>query len=537
MYRREWPSGYGRYNDAEVLQDCINALGTDAGAVQETMNDVYAEAFGKGASARFTKATLAHFAIMSVHPTQRTIARAITLITNRYLFSRDRAESKIPVIGYRTDPSMGINEMVNAVLDVRIAGLGLPMPSTALVSVTDLSMLVRHYIVLLGQMFGRRQALIDRLEAYTRDLCFRLQDATLAAGAMDQWDKSFIMHMTSMRYGSSGNLTASRLQDLTVSQVIDDLKKTADAGPKSRYVGVISNGSVEELSFYIGPLAPRFKVAVGAEVPFGNFSSLKLDVVADIPWVAQNQLLGSAEALGECGALINLRKIGTALRAGDECVEGEELNPVLRVQVDYGRQAIPLIADYPAMSVAYEQERLIFSYYSKMRSRLLRDVNGPTELIIEDALGSNPSGTAANTPIVGNLSLDQESFCDLSMVRDRIINLDMEIPVYYLRNRNFESKTVSMKDVLSILGDKAVKPAFSEYWRPRISDLFVEEPKYEQWIMQRLGLLNSDQVASQVGVRISYNWWKIGQLFGAQVFAPKDVVQFTRTILTGQPTA
>jgi len=213
------------------------------------------------------------------------------------------------------------------------------------------------------------------------------------------------------------------------------------------------------------------------------------------------------------------------------------LKPIHEMVVDQGNPAVPWIADSPSVLLSWDDAAgLENAFFSAFRQRVVKDISGPLELLIEANMCANPKGVLSNAPITGDLSIDKISYADVTALTatGRLFEAKTDLKIYHMRRGRFSVSKVNLETLLSQKGNWYAKPAFSEYYRPTLRELLVENPRFEGWIMQKLQISVRDQEESRMAVRISFNHYRITTLLGAAFSRELDLSSYISTLLVGR---
>jgi len=349
------------------------------------------------------------------------------------------------------------------------------------------------------------------------------------------------MHMLSRVYGPpKATYQAVPNSDRSVDAIIAELKAVLDGGPKTKYLGVLGTGSQEALNFYFGPYAPALKLAAGSMTQVGFAHNLNLEVFETIPWTVEGQLAGIAEAYPAKKVALSVdprHHNVVTIRDGETKLLTNVLKPMQEIVVDQGNPSVPWVADSPAVLLNWDDAfGLETAFFSASRQRVVKNISGPLELLIEANMCANPKGVLSNAPITGNLTLDGLNYADVSLLVDtrRLFKADTALDVYHMRRGRFSVAKVRLDTLLSLKGDWYARPAFSEYYRPTLRELAVENPRFEGWLMQKLQIPVKDQEESRLAVRISFNYYRIKELLGASFGRDINLSEYVSTIVVGR---
>jgi len=98
--------------------------------------------------------------VMGTDANQPLLAKALAYLTNLYMFNQGRAEVLVPIPGYRVDPSLTVEELIDTYLNSKLKNIGLAPPSTPFITVADVAALVADYIIRLRQLEDMRKGVL-----------------------------------------------------------------------------------------------------------------------------------------------------------------------------------------------------------------------------------------------------------------------------------------------------------------------------------------------------------------------------------------
>lgn len=586
MYRANSPLGYYSLTDAEVLHGAVASLGfSDEDThfltpkeIDELLKEMFTDAFGKDnyliRDVDIIKLSQMAITSKDAKPLRAGLAtprHALALIISRYLKFNQRVAAVPDVIAYREDPSCTIDELVVLTLNrgIEKVGMELPPPSTIILPI-DLRQAVLIYVDALRRHFTMSSQRIVLLRDYINEIGYKLQNSLITPDALSQFDRSFIAHLTSMQYGMTqterktsrffvGIHPERRREDKMIMEMIDEVKKHVLEGPKLRFLSFMSNGTPEDLVVYIGAYTQEMLSSVGFLLPFGGFSRINTVVHDKKSWDANAHIRAITEmypsfqterppaALSETGAV---SAVGTRLLGGDK--EGtEQLQMNIRMYQGPAGKAAQLdsVLDNPEFIWLYQSMKrtnmdgnketvgsIILNYPSKWRKRILYNQRSQREILIDKALstqklanGGIQTDTGAPPAQMGLMTLDKFQFVDLRD-SDRLKPLKTKVNVQFVRDGKVSFQEVDLRAFFEGVGNKVVKPAFSQYYLVRPDDFKIEDKVNEERLAQRLGLSVMERYQSDLLIRASWNAYRLREWFDIKV--PHDTEFVVRTALT-----
>lgn len=149
-------------------------------------------------------------------------------------------------------------------------------------------------------------------------------------------------------------------------------------------------------------------------------------------------------------------------------------------------------------------------------------LNSPDEMILDTALRSaQTGGTQAE-----KLSIDAWNIADTSLLESvqlpankrfghtRIMeNVDSAKIFYVDSDGKMQDRVVPIQFAMGY-GDKMVRPAFAEFWRPHVAQLWNADEAVLSNIRMYLGLTDRLYNQSKVAMTLSYNYNRLKKVFG-----------------------
>lgn len=591
MYRKNSALGYYPLSDAEVLSECVFSVGLrgdQPGYINESdltkkLDEIYLIAFS---SPRYLIRDLHIFQVAQmalgdddrIEGASMSKAKALAILTAYYLRYNNRLDQVPTMIAYREDPSMNIDEMAMLTLNKGLGALAPALPSrdTVILPVT-LRQNVVYFITNLRRHFALRSKRIDLLRDYVNEIGFRLQNSLIAPSSLTQFDRSFLTHLLSERYGltqaekkgeasGKGEVMAflnirpsSRREDRVIMEQIDELKTHILDTDKLSFVKFMTNGIPEDLVIYLGPWQNQLIAGIALKTPAGGFTRLKCIKHDTKLWDASAMMRAVSEQLTpiivstQKGTAAMTAPIGPVGNTGKRLLLDESHILTMNMRTDFGPPGTSdfnAVMDSPEFSWTYEPTTtksgetlglIRLSYYSKWNRRTLWDVRTMKELLQDRALvtqklinGAAAVDTGAPVAGMGLMSLDTLDFVDLSLLegkKKRLVPLKTTVPVQYMRGAAVASKDISLKSYYEQEGDLMVRPAFSEYYRPNLSDFLIPDVVGEERLAQRLGLSYVERERSKIPIMVSNNIWKLKNIFGITI--PEKLEKVVRTNIAG----
>jgi hypothetical protein len=314
--------------------------------------------------------------------------------------------STVPMLEYRNDPSLTIDEVARRIASKNITWPVMTAPPTP-ISVADLKTLMIMAVHQIQQRVLEVPGIIVRLREYTSHILWMVREGR----ELTQLEKTWIMHARHPKYGVSKMLGEDRLPQsiskpnemrlLDPSQALAALSAVSQPGPKMNYMVQHSNTDLEDLVIYRGLWSPALAVAAGVKLKFGPFTTLDLKIKHQINWSPESVLRGTIEA---------------GFEGNDYQTEGTNGNaknglyPTLSVALDddvMTAQGVKMLYDMPEVKVIWRDDELAYQYHASWRNRTL-ETRDPSDFLISQALTAPQLGQAK----MNSLTLDQWTLCD-----------------------------------------------------------------------------------------------------------------------------
>jgi hypothetical protein len=516
------PVGYTALNENVVVLRSVAMLMSSPGAEEEAIK-VFFEALPKH-SKRWYKFTVEELAAITSDMTQPGI-RPLLHVFMGLLRSCGRLDESVPVLTYRNDPSLTIDEVATRIsaLDVMWPAMETP---PRMVEVGELKENLIYAIHHIKQLVLQRPSIVWRLREYSSHIHWLVKQGR----ELTQLEKTFVMHARSTKYGVSKFIEGedeipeeamrpAEMRALDPMSVLSKLQEVTQPGPKMDYMVQFSNSNLEDLVIYRGLWAPSMIVATGFRIPLGLFETLNLQVKDNIPWTAEESIRGTLETGVLSADYRETATNGSALK---------QLYPTLRLTLDdavmHSRDvAITQIYDMPDIKLVWRNDDLRYQFFSGWRKRTL-EASQPTDWFISQALQSGQIGGAKHN----DLTLDRWNLVDTTLLRGHpqygsqvFSPFDTEMEAWYVRRHIDENnethylstKKLDMRPFMMHYGNTMVRPALSEFYRPNRDLLFQKDDDALRHLRSRIGLTDTEFAQSRIPLTMSFNVWRLMSMY------------------------
>lgn len=568
MYSKIAPSGYYAKSDAAVMFQASEVfLATvDKDTIETEVDLMLENAFGDSKK-RIIDFTPLHFTAMAAPHAKSKLSieqrKGLVVLLNRWLIYQNRCKHKVEVIGYRVDPSLTVGEVAVETFNNKLNTIGMPLPSPMIsLTSTDIREQFSFYMTGLRQLFKTVDAIVLRIGLYCDNLLYRIHHGAVAPSTLSQFEKTLLVHMDknskyAMFRGKIRPLRSSEISsDPTIASVIADVQSHVQEGPKTKFIGLLSNGRPEDLVYYVGPYAPTLMSATGFITHLGAFDMINLKISDSIPWTQDDQVRGIQEVMGTISgsvAQVPIYEYSPSSRKPEPTQRDVLKNPPLAVREfrcwnDSDR--VLIMMDLPEIQFEWDalanegHGGLKYYYFNRWHGRNL-PVGSPEAVLIDRAISSFKPGvdsaknmSEVGAPLTGLLQLDTFKWADLSELKaaGKIVEIyddtnraaaQQVVMTRRVKDGKFDQEPVPIDSYLRASMTHAILPAFSEYWIPPVEELLRENTAIEDYLARAMELSTIDRKRSAIPIRMSYNEWRLKTLLGVREL-PRDVTQLSK---------
>ena len=512
------PVGYAQVPDGVVVLGAAAHL-HKTGTMEAALDKLHTALKKHGK--RWYKFTLAELAAITAETAEDLSMKAIVHIFMHMLKAAGRLDETIPVLTYRNNPSMTIDQVATRIAAIDIQWPTLP-PLPQLLNNGEFEVNLRYALNHLEQLVIMRPTIVERLREYARHIRWMIKQGR----ELSQVEKTFFLHANDPVYGVSEHLketdlptsllVPAEMRTLDPLAVLAKLQQVTQPGPQMDYLVMMSNTNLEDLVMYQGAWAPSLIVSAGFIVPLGLFETFNLEVVDNISWTAEEHMRGSLETG------LTSKSFKGQFPNGGKLMDA--LFPKIAVTRDntvMDKYGIHLIPDLPDIKLIWRQDQVMFSFYSSLRKRTMEG-RETADYFVSAALQSAQIGAAKHN----DLTLDRWGVVDTTELRSlkhlpdltgQIFNtFKPTMQAWHVKRgaKKLNETPVEMGPFMLHYGTSIVKPALSEFYRPNRDLLFADNPDAMRYLRGRLGMTDTEYLRSQLPLKISFNAWRLGSLYG-----------------------
>lgn len=396
------------------------------------------------------------------------------------------------VVDYRENPMMTFDDVI----------IQMSTPHMPAYSATDLGgqyatidNLMRRFPVVIrdyARVATYRKLLAQRFRMWLADIGFRMFERQ----PVSQQERTAVLMYAKTRKGGRGYsslflpgetepIAALQNDKGDLIREAGELYKTSCLpGPCTNHFKVLSDGTLERLTMYLGQHVSSLDMSVAFEETFGDFIRLDSRKVESITWSAEDQLV----AISASSAYFMVDKARAfSLRM-----------PVMV----YGNDAIPdsMIPDLPEFEIIMRNEKDIseydFEWYSTWRQRRVNSrVNEATMEIplVDIAFQAKSFGSTQ----IAQPTLEGFGVCRMTpQARAKIVDFDSRkiTQTFLLPNgTGLVKKEIDMTPFYSRRGTKLLRPAFSEGLLVPLKWFGTPQPAVVDYVAAATGMLADER--------------------------------------------
>lgn len=428
-----------------------------------------------------------------------------------------------------------VDYVINPVLDIdavidRMVMSHLPVYDKMILggnfgTVDTLTYFFAEYIKDLVLVQSYKQALLANFRRWIGDAAYRLT----IGGSLDQTETTALLLYGNTKEGTTGYstkfpqsnkpITASQNMAPEVKLAGELYKAVTLPGPWTRHMQLLSFGSIERLTMYLGPIVGELKSSYGAVRDYGQFRVFLTKPGPALSWTAEQQL----EAISSSASFF----FNTA---GPSPLQLKV--PIVIFGDDVLRQvAIPDITSVFKLRVSDPRTcALSMWWHSTLRNRRIdqSSTNGTMELALIDLALSNKSFGATQAP---HTQLDDFGMCYLTDAAEkRVRQAKDHFETYLLPNgAGVTRKDINMRWHYYEQGETEILPAFGEMVRMPFSWFLQDAPTIVDYVAGVTGLLYDDKVRFSKVISMFHNCAVYKRITGQE--CPFDVENLAKKML------
>lgn len=569
MYRKVSPLAYYAISPAEILEIAVTAVNTgrySQDQISEALKEMMESAFERAAVTidSVSAMQLAHMALPGEkfkdpqNGALMPLRRALTLITAMYLKFSGRCEVVPQMLRYRSDPSCTIDELALLSLNTGLETVGIALPKEKAITQASLRQIMLYQIGQYADHLALRERRIQIIRDAVNGIAYQLKEGLVGANTLTQKQRTLMCHVMSKRYGLTAKQHAeeknnpslvhtvdldpvARGLDPIVQELMATLDPHVEEGPKRKYFGFMTNGTLEDLILYYGPYAPLLQANVAYVTPMAGFSTLGCELLDKLKWDQLAHIKSVTRAMGSIEIEMTAQPASRNPAGETPPVDTLTENPKLSLRMDVGPAGtarIPAVLDDPEIIWQYvtatngvgKRSAIRLSYDSKWRRRMIPQLTNYRELLLDRAFstqkvvtGGVTTDVGATPTVSGMLTLDKVKFVDLTVLESqgRLVPLNSNVQVTFVRQGTVRSEVVSMAPYFESRGNQVIRPAFSDFYRYGIEDLDAPQENYVSRVTQRLGLSVMERQANEASIRAAVNLYVLKNLLCVSI-SPQD---------------
>lgn len=433
-----------------------------------------------------------------------------------------------PVLYYREDPVMTVDEMINEALNSELVLPGADHYDGERTTCEVFRSSIANVITNICILEQRRVHFLDIFKRYMGNLLYTLRTQP-SFKVTDQWDRSALAVYFAEKNGTYRTTTIGVQSptiitypiapdnDPEIGPIMAKLKAVCQPGPWLRYTRMLSTQDIRELAIIQSPVVPNLPMSTGYELERGPFTELRLEQTENITWGDKEQFAGFMEQVtylqNPTHQLVTTgyRPPAYVLSKAAFQVHGFFDFPFVGIELRDDATALP----------HHQGLKVVYSWHSYIHRRRVSTITGASFATFMYDLGAQ-TGSAGETHYE-KLNVDQFDYVDLSdptvQARKFVYGTGVHIikaPIFYMEGGRLWRREVDMTLFYNKLGNVGYKPALVEFMAPSREWFQAPAPNAVDFIVGRLGLNTYDALASKKLINLSHNVALFVRLTGRQ---------------------